>query len=163
MLTSSISLKQENFKKSKKSMKIFNIEVEDLYISWMTWGISVEFSGKMWLIITLKVTKNQGFTLSLENKFWKKNTGWGGGASDWPPRFLVFFMNIASNVTYVLLNTYNHNYAETHFIFSIFVSMPTPRSIYVISMWSIFIFSLIFIVINLIISFKQTHLFFVHF
>ena len=60
-------------------MKMFNIEVEDLYISWMTWGISVEFSGKIWLIITLKVTKNQGFTLSLENKFWKKTTGWGGG------------------------------------------------------------------------------------
>ena len=32
----------------------------------------MKFSGKMWLIIILKATKNQGFTLSLENTFLKK-------------------------------------------------------------------------------------------
>ena len=32
----------------------------------------MKFSGKMYLKIILKVTKNQGFTLSLENIFFKK-------------------------------------------------------------------------------------------
>ena len=31
----------------------------------------MKFSGKMSLMITLKVTKNQGFTLSLEDTFFK--------------------------------------------------------------------------------------------
>ena len=43
------------------------------------------------------------------------------------------------------------------------MSMSRPRSIYLISTWSIFHFQLIFIVINHITSFKQTYLFFVHF
>ena len=34
----------------------------------------------------------------------------------------------------VLFNIYNHHHTETHFIFSIFVSMTRPRFIYVISM-----------------------------
>ena len=41
--------------------------------------------------------------------------------------------------------------------------MSKLRPIYVESMRSIFIFSLIFIVINHITSFRQTYLFFVHF
>ena len=41
----------------------------------------------------------------------------------------------------MLLNTYNHHYAETYFIFSIFMVMSRPRSIYVVSMLSIFLFS----------------------
>ena len=50
----------------------------------------------------------------------------------------------------MLLNTYNHHDTETmtHFIFSIFVSMSRPTSIYVVS----FVFSLIFIDINQITS-----------
>ena len=49
-----------------------------------------------------------------------------------------------------------------HFIFSIFVSMSRPSSIYVVHMWSIFyFFSLVFIIINNLI--KKTHLFFVYF
>ena len=43
--------------------------------------------------------------------------------------FMNFFVNWASNVVWVLLNTYNH-YTETHFIFSILGSM----------VWSIFHF-----------------------
>ena len=35
----------------------------------------MRFSGKMWLAIILKVTKQQGFTLSLENKFLEKPQG----------------------------------------------------------------------------------------
>ena len=51
----------------------------------MTTAISVKFSGKMQLKIILKVTKNQGFTLSLENTFFEKPQG----RSNWPsPVFL---------------------------------------------------------------------------
>ena len=52
---------------------------------------------------------------------------------------------------------------ETYVIFSIFVSILTPRSIYVILRDLFFIFSLIFFDINHIFSFKQTYLFFAHF
>ena len=44
-------------------MKVANIDWEFLHIFWMTWGTSMKFSGKMWLMIKLKVTKNQGFIL----------------------------------------------------------------------------------------------------
>ena len=43
------------------------------------------FSGKMWLRIILKVTKNLGFTLSLEDTFFEKPQG--GGQID-PPAIL---------------------------------------------------------------------------
>ena len=58
---------------------------------------------------------------------------------------------------------HNHHFTDTHFIFSILVSMSMPGPAYVVSMWSILIFSLIFIVINHITSLKQMDLFFVHF
>ena len=46
----------------------------------------MKFSGKMYLKIILKLTKNQGFTLSLEDKFFEKPQG----GSNWPPsRFRV--------------------------------------------------------------------------
>ena len=48
-------------------MKIVNIEEENLHIFWTTWV--TKFSGKMLLIIILKVTKNWGFTLFLQNAF----------------------------------------------------------------------------------------------
>ena len=35
----------------------------------------MKFSGKMWLMIILKVTQNQGFTLSLEDTFFEKPLG----------------------------------------------------------------------------------------
>ena len=56
-------------------MKIVNIEGEILLILWMTRGISMKFSGKMWLMMILKVTKNQGFTLSLEDTVLEKPQG----------------------------------------------------------------------------------------
>ena len=43
---------------------------------------------------------------------------------------------------------YNHHYTETHFTISLFESMSKLRSIYVISLWSIFNFQPIFIAIN---------------
>ena len=62
-----------------KSMKVAYIGKEILHIFWMTWGISVKFSGKMWLMIILKVIKNQGFTVSLEDTFFEKPRGRGEG------------------------------------------------------------------------------------
>ena len=48
-------------KKSKKNdgkaIEIANIDRKRLYIIWRTWAISMKFSGKMWLMIMLKVTK----------------------------------------------------------------------------------------------------------
>ena len=55
MLTPLVSLQQGNVKKSKKSMKIANIEGQHFHIFWTTQGILMEFSGKMWLMIILKV------------------------------------------------------------------------------------------------------------
>ena len=64
-------------------MKIANIDRENLHIFWTTSGISRKFSGKMWLAIILKFTKNQGYTLSLEDNFLEKPQR-GGRGSNWP-------------------------------------------------------------------------------
>ena len=69
MLTSLVSLQQGNVKKSANLMKKINIEGENLHIFRKTSGISMEFPEKMWLMILLKGTKKQGFTLSLKNPF----------------------------------------------------------------------------------------------
>ena len=45
----------------------------------------MKFSGKMCLMIILKVTKNQGFTLSLEDTFFEKPQGVGGQIDRLPP------------------------------------------------------------------------------
>ena len=65
MMTSLVFLQQGNVKKSKTLIKIVNIENENLHIFWTTWGISMKFSGKTWLMIILKVTKKQGLCLCL--------------------------------------------------------------------------------------------------
>ena len=52
-------------------MKIAVIDREILHIFWPTWRISMKFSGKM-LLTLIKVTKSQGFTLALEDTFFKK-------------------------------------------------------------------------------------------
>ena len=70
-----------------KLMKIANIDRETIHIFWTTLEISIKFSGKMCLMILLKVTKNKGFTLSLEETFFEKPHG---GVWNWPPsRFVV--------------------------------------------------------------------------
>ena len=56
---------------------IANIDREILYNFWATWRILIKFSRKMWLMIILKVKKEQGFTLSLEDTFFEKPQGWG--------------------------------------------------------------------------------------
>ena len=54
--------------------------------------------------------------------------------SDSASILLNFFMHRASNVASVLINTKRHHYNETDYIFSIFLSMSRPRSIYVVSL-----------------------------
>ena len=46
------------------NMKIVNIDKENLRIFKATWEVSKKFSGKMCLMIILKVPKNQGFNSS---------------------------------------------------------------------------------------------------
>ena len=62
----------------------------------------MKFSGKMWLMIILKVTKKLGFTLSLENIFLEKPQG--GGGSNWPPsllrvKFLLKLLNLFRTIS----------------------------------------------------------------
>ena len=71
----------KNPKKWVKLVKRANIDREFLHIFWMTWRNSMKFSGKMCFKITLKVTKNRGSTLSVEDTFFKKPQGGGGGVS----------------------------------------------------------------------------------
>ena len=66
MLTSLVSLQQENAKNSEKSMKIINIEGENL-------ERLDKVLENMSLIIILKFTKKQVFTLSLENTLLDKS------------------------------------------------------------------------------------------
>ena len=68
-------------------LKIANIGRESLQIFWTNRGISMKFSRKMWLMIILKVTKNQGFTLYLEDSFLENQNGgvMGSNRSSTPP------------------------------------------------------------------------------
>ena len=75
---------QKNPEKQWKSMKIPNTNTEILHNFWTTWEVSIKFSWKMWLMIILKVTKNQGFTLSLEDTFFAKAQG---GSNSLPEPF----------------------------------------------------------------------------
>ena len=65
--------------------KLTNIDREFLHIFWTTWGNSMKFSGKMCLKILLKVTKNQGFSLSSEDTLFEKPQGGGGQVKLTPP------------------------------------------------------------------------------
>ena len=73
---------QGNVKWFQKSMKIVNIEGENLHVFGTIWGISMKFSGKMWLMTKVKVTKKQGFTISLENTVLEIQPGGGGRSRD---------------------------------------------------------------------------------
>lgn len=67
MLTSLVYFQQENAEKFKYWIKTVNIDKENLYAFQKTWGTSMKFSGKMWVLIILEIPKNQIFTLSLGN------------------------------------------------------------------------------------------------
>ena len=75
---------------------------------------------------------------------------------------LNFLINWASSVAYEHHHT-EHHHTEALLIFTIFVSMSWSRSIYVLSMWSFFIFILIFIIINCIIPWIQTCAYFLEY
>ena len=79
-------------------MKIVNIDGKILHIFWKTWGISKKFSGKMWLMIILKVTKNQGFIISLEDTVSENSQA---GQLDTPSRFRVNM--VANKIIYIKL------------------------------------------------------------
>ena len=84
-------------------MKIADIDREIRHIFWITWGISIKFSGNMRLMIVLKVTKNQGFTLNLEDTFFGEPQG--GGQIDHPLSILA--LNKAkSNFFHAVLSWY---------------------------------------------------------
>ena len=68
-----VYLQQGNVKKSKKLMKLANIDEENLHIFQTTLGISMKFSGKMCLMIILKVKKAGLYSLSRKYIF-KKTT-----------------------------------------------------------------------------------------
>ena len=68
-----VSLQKGNVKKSKKLIKIVNIEEERLHILRMNWGISMMSSGKMSLMIILKVAKKQGIHPFSEKYIFEKN------------------------------------------------------------------------------------------
>ena len=68
-------------------MKIVNTDGENFHIFWTGWGISMKFSGKMWLyrrdIIILKDKKTGLHLLSKRYVFEKPE----GGQRDPPPAF----------------------------------------------------------------------------
>ena len=88
-------------------------------------------------------------------------------------------MNRASNVAQVLLHAYNLFYADTHFIFTIFVLIYYTDTHFFFLLYLgqclglglfmsylfdlFFIFSFIYFVINHITSFKQRYLVFIYF
>ena len=63
MVTSLVYLQQRNVRKSKKKLrKMVHIDEVKLHIFRKTRGIPIKLSGKMCLMIMLKVTKKQSFT-----------------------------------------------------------------------------------------------------
>ena len=84
----------------------------------------MKFSGKMCLEIILKVTKNQGFTLSLGDIFFEKPQ-WGKGfKSDPPPPavlglilndLVVALLLLVQNVTIGDINSVNNCKKMQHF------------------------------------------------
>ena len=67
----------------KTWLTLVNIEVENLRIFWTSWGISMKFSGMMWLMIILKVNKSR--TLSFLWKTWNWKNYRRGRQTDWFP------------------------------------------------------------------------------
>ena len=55
-------------------MKVVKIDGENFHIFWMTWGISMKFSGIMSLMIILKVTKKTEIYLPSRRYIFRKTT-----------------------------------------------------------------------------------------
>ena len=68
---------KEMSKKSKKMIKIVNVDGENLHIFWTAWGIATKFSEKMWfMIILLKVTKKPGLHPHSKRGILEKPQAW---------------------------------------------------------------------------------------
>ena len=91
--------------------KLANIDREFLHIFWTTWGNSMQFLGKRDLKIILKFTKNQGFSLSLEDPLFQKPQGGGGRGLNWPPTLSGFSVN---SVCYHMIADMNANKKLNH-------------------------------------------------
>ena len=60
----------------KKGITLVNIDEENLHIFWTAWGISMRFSGKMWLMTILKFTRKTWLqTISSTGTFRKMTEG----------------------------------------------------------------------------------------
>ena len=92
-------------KKSKKLMKIVNIEDENFHIFWTTWGISMKLSGKKWFMIMIKVTENRASPFLWKKKI-RKTTG---ERQTKPPAFLGLFWKCSwMTASYGQLRRYIH-------------------------------------------------------
>ena len=67
---------QKNPENQWKSMKIATVNREIIHNFWTTWGVSIKFSWKMWIMIILKVTKKTGFDPLFRRYIFCKTTGW---------------------------------------------------------------------------------------
>ena len=91
--------KQGNVRKSKKLMKIVNTDGENIHIFITTYLMSMKFSGKMYLMIILKVIKNLSLTLFLEVIFCGKTDSFLEPATLIKNEiFLKYFSRILFNV-----------------------------------------------------------------
>ena len=75
-------------KKPRKTDETVNTERENLHNFWTAWGISMKFSGKIRLMIILKVEKETGLH-PLYTKFIFRETTWGGIQTDTTSHFSV--------------------------------------------------------------------------
>ena len=110
-------------KKSKTLMKIVNIDEENLHIFRKIWRMSMTFSGKMCLMIILKVTKKQGFTLSLEDTVLKNSQG----GSHWPPSLLkvnFYYTKVNAWSPWIPCCFYNEQYQSWFIHFSVYKNNP---------------------------------------
>ena len=88
-----------------------NIDREFFHIFWTTWENSVKSSGEMCFKIILKVTKKQGFTLSLEDTFFGKPQE--RGQIDPASRFRVkssFIFPVSTYYTSFIQNAFSEKY-----------------------------------------------------
>ena len=75
------------------------------------------------------------------------------------PQCCLTFSRIELQMFLKCCLTHNHHYIETHFAFSIFMPMRLILGLFMLYLYDVFVFfSLIFSIINHIISLKQTHL-----
>ena len=93
-------------------MNIANVDRESLHIFWTIWGISMKFSGKMWLMIILKIIKNHSFTIFLEDTFFGM----------YPPAVL----GLIKNVQKIVENTYNDKDTTWRILYMVFSQFAKP-------------------------------------